>query len=98
MSAGRITVTSAELRTTAGRLRTAGESVGAELRRAMERVRELAGSWTGQAATSFGGFYDEFNRDWSRCEAALAGIAGLLESSAAAYETAESEIAGSFRG
>jgi len=94
----RITVTSNELKETAARLRVAGESVGSELRRAMARVNELASSWTGQAASSFGTFYADFNRNWSQCEAALAGIAGMLDASATAYETAESEVAGSFRG
>ena len=95
---GRLTVTSSELRTTAGDMRTTAGNVAAELNRLMARVRELTGSWTGQASTAFNGYYEQFNSNWSQCREALEGVARMLDSAAQAYDEAESGIAGQFRG
>jgi WXG100 family type VII secretion target len=92
----RITVTSQELRDTARDATNAGTNIGNELRTLMGRVEALTSSWTGQAASSFRGFYDQFNQGWSQVEEALTNISQMLNSSAEAYDQTETGIASQF--
>lgn len=94
---GRLTVTSGELRTTAGQMRSTAGNITAELQRTMGRVRELTGSWTGQGASAFNGYYENFNQGWSKCQQAFEDMGRLLEQSAQAYDDAEQRIAGQFQ-
>ncbi len=93
----RLTVTSAELRTTAIGMRNAAGGIGAEFDRLMGRVRELTSSWTGQGASAFNGYYEQFNTSWSQCREALNGVAGMLEVAAQSYDETEAGIASRFR-
>jgi WXG100 family type VII secretion target len=77
--------------------RTAG-NVATELNRLMSRVRELTGSWTGQASNAFNGYYEQFDNNWSVCREALEGVSRMLDSAAEAYDEAEARIASQFRG
>jgi len=95
---GRLTVTSGELRATAVDMRGTAGNISSELQRMMGRVRELTGSWTGQGASAFNGFYEQFNQNWIKCQEALDGVAQLLDRSAEAYDEAERKIAGQFQG
>ena len=95
---GRLTVTSGELRATAGDMRGTASNIAQEFNRMMGKVQELTGSWTGQGASAFNGYYDQFNQSWGKCQEALAGVARLLESAANAYDEAERNIAQQFQG
>jgi WXG100 family type VII secretion target len=64
----------------------------------MGRVRELAGSWQGQASGAFNGYYEQFNQNWSQCRQALEGVSQMLDRAAQAYDDAEAGIAQQFRG
>ena len=94
----RLTVTSEELRATASDMQAGASTIAGELQRLMSRVRTLTSSWTGTAASSFDGYYEQFNASWSQCEQALNGIAELLTTSAASYDDTEAGVAGQFRG
>ena len=95
---GRLTVTSGELRATAGDMRGTASNIAQELNRMMGKVRELTGSWTGQGASAFNGYYDQFNQSWGKAQEALQGVARLLDSAANAYDEAERNIANQFQG
>ena len=92
----RLSVTSSELRTTAGNIRASAGNIAGEFSRVMGRVNELSGSWSGQAAGSFHGYYEQFNTSWSQCREALEGVARLLDTAANSYDEAERNIAGQF--
>jgi WXG100 family type VII secretion target len=94
---GRLTVTSGELRTTAGDMRNTASNITQELQRMMGKVRELTGTWTGQGASAFNGYYEEFNKSWSQCQQALDGVSQLLGKAADAYDDAERNIAQQFQ-
>ncbi len=94
----RITVTSQELRDTSNDMRTTAGSIHDELTRMLSRVQTLTASWTGQAASTFDGFYQEMNAGWSQLKTAMENVAQMLDSSAAAYEETEAGIAGQFSG
>ena len=94
---GRLTVTSGELRATAGEMKGTASNIAGEFQRMMGKVRELTGSWTGQGASAFNGYYEQFNQSWSKCQEALDGVSRLLESAANAYDEAEQNIANQFR-
>ena len=70
-------------------MRTGASNIAGELQRLMGRVRTLTSSWTGTAASSFDGYYEQFNTSWSQCEQALNGISDLLNTSAATYADTE---------
>lgn len=90
----RLTVTSSELCSIAGDMRAWASTIAGELQRLMGRVRTPDQSWTGTAASSFDGYYEQFNTSWSQCEQALNGIAGLLNASATSYDDNEAGVAG----
>jgi len=95
---GRLTVTSGELRATAGDMRGTASNIAQEFNRMMGKVQELTGSWTGQGASAFNGYYDQFNQSWGKCQEALDGVSRLLENAANAYDEAERNIAQQFQG
>ena len=95
---GRLTVTSGELRGTAGEMRGTASNIAGEFQRMMGKVQELTGSWTGQGASAFNGYYEQFNQSWGKCQEALKGVSDLLERAANAYDEAEANIANQFRG
>lgn len=94
----RITVTSTELRETGTDMRATAGSISDELNRMLARVQALTGSWTGQAASSFDGYYQQMNAGWSQLREGMEGVATMLDGSAQAYEETESGIAGQFSG
>ena len=96
--AERITVTSGELRETAGDMRTAAGSIQDELNRMLSRVQALTASWTGQAATSFDGFYQQMNQGWAQLKEGMEGVSQMLDTSAQSYDETEAGIAGQFAG
>ena len=96
--AERITVTSAELRDTAGDMRSAAGSIQDELNRMLSRVQALTSSWTGQAATSFDGFYQQMNQGWAQLKEGMEGVSQMLDTSAQSYDETEAGIAGQFSG
>lgn len=93
----RLTVTSTELRDTSGDMRRGAESIQSELNRLLGRVRTLTGSWTGQAAGAFEGYYEQANQGMAQCYEALQGIAQMLDASAQGYDETESGIARQFQ-
>lgn len=93
----RITVTSTELRETAGDMRAAAASIQDELQRMLSRVQTLTSSWTGQAASSFEGYYQQMNAGWSQLKEGMEGVSAMLDGSAQAYEETEAGIAGQFQ-
>jgi WXG100 family type VII secretion target len=95
---GRLTVTSGELRATAGDMKGTAGNIAQEFQRMMGKVQELTGSWQGQGASAFNGYYEQFNTSWSKCQEALAGVSQLLERAADAYDEAERSIAKQFQG
>lgn len=95
---GRLTVTSGELRATAGDMRGTASNIAQEFNRMMGKVRELTGSWTGQGASAFNGYYEQFNQSWGKCQEALDGVSRLLDSAANAYDEAERNISQQFQG
>ncbi|HWC14896.1 MAG TPA: WXG100 family type VII secretion target [Actinomycetota bacterium] len=96
--AERITVTSGELRDTAGDMRAAAGSIQDELNRMLSRVQALTSSWTGQAATSFDGFYQQMNQGWAQLKEGMEGVSQMLDTSAQSYDETEAGIAGQFSG
>lgn len=94
---GRLTVTSGELRATAGDMRGTASNIAQEFNRMMGKVRELTGSWTGQGASAFNGYYEQFNQSWGKCQEALDGVSRLLERAADAYDEAERNISQQFQ-
>lgn len=96
--AERITVTSGELRETAGDMRSAAGNIQDELNRMMSRVQALTSSWTGQAATSFDGFYQQMNQGWAQLKEGMEGVSQMLDTSAQSYDETEAGIAGQFSG
>ena len=92
----RITVTSGELRSTSTQMQATAGQIGDQLRTMLNNVQQLTGTWTGQAASTFSNHYQTFNSNWSRCEAALGGIAQMLGSSAESYDQTERAIAARF--
>ncbi|MCA1843125.1 MAG: WXG100 family type VII secretion target [Actinobacteria bacterium] len=95
---GRLTVTSGELRATAGEMKGTASNIANEFNRMMGKVRELTGTWTGQGASAFNGYYEQFNQSWSKCQEALNGVSQLLERAATAYDDAETAISKQFQG
>ncbi len=94
----RITVTSTELRDTGADMRSAAGSIQDELNRMMSRVQALTASWTGQAATSFDGFYQQMNQGWAQLKEGMEGVSQMLDTSAQSYDETEAGIAGQFAG
>ena len=93
----RLTVTSSELRDTSADMRRGAESIHSELDLLLGRVRTLVGSWTGQAASAFEGYYDQANQGMSQCHQALEGIAQMLDGSAQGYDEMEAGITRQFQ-
>lgn len=96
--ADRITVTSSELRSTAGDMRATAGTINDELNRMMGKVQALTSSWTGQAASAFDSFYQQMNRGWSQLKEGMEGVSQMLDSAAQSYDETESGISGQFSG
>lgn len=94
----RLSVDTADVDTTGGRLRTGARSIRTELDSLIANVTGLTStSWRGRASESFGAHYAELNQGWQQVEAALEGIANSLKGTSAAYADTEDVVSRQYR-
>ena len=94
----RLTVTTAEVDSTGGRMRTGAQAIRGELDSLIAEVTGLtSGSWTGSASNAFSGHYAQLNEGWKQVETALEGIAQQLRGTAVTYDDTETQLSRQFR-
>jgi WXG100 family type VII secretion target len=90
-------VTSEELHSVSGQLRSASDEISNRLSSAHAQVQGLVdASWQGAASSSFGELYQQWNTSAAQLRQALDGIAQQLGSAARTYEDTESHLASQF--
>ena len=88
-----IKVTSEDLGSTAAQLTSGSQSIEEQLSTMHSRVQELVdANWQGAASTSFQDLWAEWTTSATNLQTSLEGIAGLLNSAAAAYDSTEAQI------
>ncbi|MGQ0679497.1 MAG: WXG100 family type VII secretion target [Actinomycetota bacterium] len=94
-----IKVTSEELHSVSGQLRSGSEEVSQRLESMRSQVQGLVDAdWAGAASDSFRDMYDQWNQGARQVKEALDGISRMLATAAQTYQDTEDQIARQMRG
>jgi WXG100 family type VII secretion target len=80
-----------EMQRVAAQVSQVNEQIQTALNQLRAEVQLVAGSWKGEAATSFGALMSRWDGDSVKLSQALAGIGAAIQSSGVGYQAAEDE-------
>ncbi|MGI6216401.1 MAG: WXG100 family type VII secretion target [Coriobacteriales bacterium] len=96
--AGQIRVTPEQMRSRASEYRTEASNVGDVISRMDTLLNELQAEWEGEASSAYAARFDELRPGFVKAQDLINEIAQSLDSTAAALEETDANVASAFRG